>query len=361
MPSIFNSQPNEEIFRRFRSMGTMNFTKINFTLLELFHLVGRVELQNDIVHFKLADVGVFFPRNKINQAKFNPYKLPSDEEIEAAILNAKTNAIEYAFKFGMNIELHEIEKCELSQSGRHREQHVDTETDSEERFIQNLQNTTCDNQNIENDHLVEIILDCGVKKKIRKSTLIWNLTDSRKHLSNDRLKRVQDASQDNKPPKCRRLEFKKTNSPNHVPIFSVIRTIELQIGNWCFFRFNKKTNVNDAENMFVLGHILSFRYMNGKNKRDKEYSWDFAPVSPDEKSKKRGIEVLATWFKVESNSNFPPIDRINSFYININKYVSSLECSTIKLIEETGCLSLSNKKNVSESLLNELLRMSEKI
>lgn len=81
MPSLFNSQPCEEIFRQFRSMGTINFTKINFTLLELFHLVGRVELQNDIVYIKLADKDITFPRNKINNAQLNKYKLPSDTEM----------------------------------------------------------------------------------------------------------------------------------------------------------------------------------------------------------------------------------------------------------------------------------------
>lgn len=60
LPTLFNSQPNEEIFRQFRSMGTISYTKINFSLLKLFHLVGRVELQNNIVHVKLAGKGVFF-------------------------------------------------------------------------------------------------------------------------------------------------------------------------------------------------------------------------------------------------------------------------------------------------------------
>lgn len=48
IPTILNSQPCEETYRKMRSMGTINFTKINFTLLELFHLIGRVELMNNI-------------------------------------------------------------------------------------------------------------------------------------------------------------------------------------------------------------------------------------------------------------------------------------------------------------------------
>lgn len=44
-PTLFNSQPCEETFRQMRSMGPINFTKINFTLLQLIHIVGRIELR----------------------------------------------------------------------------------------------------------------------------------------------------------------------------------------------------------------------------------------------------------------------------------------------------------------------------
>lgn len=68
MPSLFNSQPNEELFRQLRSMGTLNYTKINFSLLELFHLVGRVELQNEIVYIRLADAGSLLPKKQNEQS-----------------------------------------------------------------------------------------------------------------------------------------------------------------------------------------------------------------------------------------------------------------------------------------------------
>lgn len=92
MPSLFNSQPNEELFRQLRSMGTLNYTKINFSLLELFHLVGRIELQNDIVYIRLANAGVYFPRNKINKAILNDNKLPTDAEIDEMMVLAKKNS-----------------------------------------------------------------------------------------------------------------------------------------------------------------------------------------------------------------------------------------------------------------------------
>lgn len=44
LPGIFNSQGCEHTFRHFRTMATANWTKINFNLYELLHMIGRVEL-----------------------------------------------------------------------------------------------------------------------------------------------------------------------------------------------------------------------------------------------------------------------------------------------------------------------------
>lgn len=113
IPTIFNSQPCEETFRKMRSMGTMNFTKINFTLLELIHLIGRVELMNDIMHFKLAGHDVVFPRNPMNKTNMNSFKLPSDTEIQNVILQALNNAIDDAKNFGINVTAKEIADCKI--------------------------------------------------------------------------------------------------------------------------------------------------------------------------------------------------------------------------------------------------------
>lgn len=115
-PTLFNSQPCEETFRKLRSMGTLNFTKVNFTLLELIHLIGRVELMDDIMNFKLADIDVHFPRNPIHKAKFNHFELPSDLQINNTIKQALSTAVEEATKFEMLITEKDIEKCKLKQN-----------------------------------------------------------------------------------------------------------------------------------------------------------------------------------------------------------------------------------------------------
>lgn len=45
LPSIFDSQTCERTFRIFRSMGTTQYTKINFCILELIHKIGRVHTE----------------------------------------------------------------------------------------------------------------------------------------------------------------------------------------------------------------------------------------------------------------------------------------------------------------------------
>lgn len=362
MPSLFNSQPNEETFRQLRSMGTMNFTKINFTLLELFHLVGRIELQNDIVYVKLADINISFPRNKINEMTLNQFELPSDVEIEAEISKAKLTAINNAAKFGINVTPDEISECQLEKTDVFKKKYYRKKMKPMEYDQENTEHSS-----IASEHddalgpLIEITLENGTKKTVRKSTFIWTLTESKQKLSSDRLKRVRDASDDVKPKKRRRLEFKKSVSPNlTVPILTLVKRDELQIGEWVIFQYQKLIETNELVNVFVLGNIVSFKYINGKTEKDRSYSWDFAPVSPDHNCQKRGLEVLASWFQIAPHDLFKPVMNINSFYINIEQYMTSMVCSTVKLVEEDGVVSVSltNDQNVSERILFELSRIS---
>lgn len=78
LPNLFDSQTCERIFRIFRSMGTTQFTKINFCILELIHKIGRVEVQNDIAYCKLDIDGIFMPHKRKEKTKIHP--LPSDKE-----------------------------------------------------------------------------------------------------------------------------------------------------------------------------------------------------------------------------------------------------------------------------------------
>lgn len=116
LPALFQSQTCEKTFRQLRSMTTINRTKINFSLLEVFHLIDRIELQNDIVFNKLAEVDVSFPRLKNRTAKFKFFPLPSNEEMKTALLNAQKRALKDASKFGINVLVTDINRCEIKRN-----------------------------------------------------------------------------------------------------------------------------------------------------------------------------------------------------------------------------------------------------
>lgn len=353
MPTLFNSQPNEETFRQLRSMGTINFTKINFTLLELFHLVGRVELQNDIVYIKLADKGVSFPRNKLNRALLNRNKLPSEQEISNITSKAKYEALKDASELGMRINANDIETCDILEK-MHTPHHITYTADSDEDIADSQH---CNQANVNTGAFVEIALEDGTKKSVRKSTYLWTLTDPAKHLSNDRLKRVQEASSHTNPKKVKRqLVFKKEVSPNQVEdVLTLFKNIEIQLGDWCVFKFEK-----GGTNIFVLGNIVAFKYIKGRTAKERQYSWEFASIEPEEHVKNpRGIEVLASWFEVGSNTTFTPVEEKHSFFIDINKYIITLNCLHLKLNPESGCLSFTDDKTVLNTFLEHLSRLTD--
>lgn len=116
LPFLFSSQPCEEMFRQLRSMGTVNFTKINFSMLEVMHLISRIELQNDIVYSKLTGLGVSFPRNKIKSDRVAKFQLPSNNGIKETMENALENAMKDAIAFGMEINCKNEIKCAIEET-----------------------------------------------------------------------------------------------------------------------------------------------------------------------------------------------------------------------------------------------------
>lgn len=89
LPTIFDSQTCEKTFRLLRSMGTVNFTRINFSLYDILHMIGRVEVQNQIAYFKLSGEQVTFPVSHKREQKTKIYDLPSDDEIIHILNKAK--------------------------------------------------------------------------------------------------------------------------------------------------------------------------------------------------------------------------------------------------------------------------------
>lgn len=334
IPSLFSSQPCEEVFRQMRSMGTINFTKINFTLLELFHLVGRVELMNEIVYSKLADTSVSFPRNKISNVNVKRHNLPSDSEIQYAILTARKCAIEDASTFGMNIDESDLLNCNLNKvnitvtesttfNNSTQSDHTYASTNNDETELpecSHYKDYSAINSNSKSNSFIDITSPDGKQKTIRKSTLVWALSTPKKSLSNDRLKRVQGI--DAKKPCRRQLQFDSIVLSHESP---VLKNPYLKIGDWCIFYSNIANSSLVGKPKFSFGNVLAFRYITGATEKARQYSWDFVPVSPDPTcTDKRGIEVLALWYEIHSDGKLVEIPGRNISFLNIESYISTL-------------------------------------
>lgn len=189
---IFDSQGCENMFRLFRSMGTTNYTKINFTIYELMYMIGRLEMLNEISYFKLADKEIYFPNKRVGKTVI--YNLPTNEEIHAVIARAKSEAIQNAAKLGM-ISTNGIDDFEIHSNLNFDDAEDDLEylydnTIGEEVEIE----TEFDTERSEIDENSRFVMVCdenGMNRKVLKSSLVWMLTEPSEKISNDRLKRVQ--------------------------------------------------------------------------------------------------------------------------------------------------------------------------
>lgn len=175
-------------------------------------MIGRIEAQNEILHFKLNEKGVNIPKFEVEKRKTKIHQMPSEDEISQALNRAKVHAINDAKEFGMSLDEIVLENYALPYKINN---YISTETtfySDEENELSNeierkleypifgygmnaLQEISDVEEIIDAESddkkFVEIILDNGTIKKIRKSSLVWILSDKGSKISNDRLKRVR--------------------------------------------------------------------------------------------------------------------------------------------------------------------------
>lgn len=194
LPTLFDSQSCEEIFRHFRSMGTAQYTKINFSLYDLLNMISRVEAQNDISYFKLQNTGISFPH--VRQGKTTIYQLPSDSEIKDIMITAKEIAIIRAKQFGMT-DVNNIDDFEIVSNLVIDDNENDFEFD-EDIYPEDIENENIGCGELQGDESIEenspftaVYDEDGVQRIVRKSTLLWMLCEPSEKLSKDRLRRVQ--------------------------------------------------------------------------------------------------------------------------------------------------------------------------
>lgn len=358
---LFDSQTCERTFRQMRSMSTMNYTRINFSINELLHLIQRVELQSDIIFNKLDGMGIVFPRiqieNALDIAADIEIKMPSNEEIVNVVEDARSIALKDIIKFDINVNGAEIVQSEVkvrnilfSQDITDTDEQDDlyTESDAEDNESSNelgIDRGKEDRDDISGNPDNKYITVCdedGREKWVRKSSIVWVLQEPTKKLSNDRLKRVQMVSSESanttNSNKNKRARTTNQQACQQVPlnenlILNYYR--ELHVGQWalCWLESQDENwdinwgniSVERFETLvrsIVIGVVLGFQYTNGNTKKDREYRLDSALITNDPSIKR--VNILASWYKIEENGNLCSFNR-NNYFINSQQFIGTVE------------------------------------
>lgn len=98
-PHLFESQPCESLFRQVRSLSTTYSTVVNCSVKEFMERIRKIQAQNDTA-ISIGDTYVF-SRICCNNKAHEVFDLPSLEEIEKEIENAKTDATRDALSLGL--------------------------------------------------------------------------------------------------------------------------------------------------------------------------------------------------------------------------------------------------------------------
>lgn len=187
------------------------------------------------------------------------------------------------------------------------------------------------------------------KKTVLKSSLMWSLTNSKDKLSTDRLRRVRGVSKANPHRQLEFVDVSLLNQPIH-------KANEVKIGDWCVF-----TNILDGkETGFLLGNILSFRYVNGRTNTEKMYSLDFASVekkpegiSAQVNPEKKDVEIFASWYKMELEHITEALEFVQNTFIHKQYYVVNLTFDVVeKHQNNTIRLSRKHSKSIKNLLPN---------
>lgn len=186
-------------------MGTTQCTKISFSLYELIHMIGRVEVQHDIAYFKLRETPIQIPNMRVGKTKVFP--LPTDAQINEIIAKAKQESFKDAAALGMNcsnhseIDEHHFQEPQIFKSMLGSEDECNDGNSDGESYVESTQEDPLNDENMDgkaageinetHSQYVTIVDESGVERLVRKTTYLWLLTEGYDKLSNDRLKRFQ--------------------------------------------------------------------------------------------------------------------------------------------------------------------------
>lgn len=351
LTTLFDSQACERTFRLLRQMGTVNFTKITFTIFELMHMVRRVEVQNEIAYTKLPNVNL--PKVEKPRTTTKIYALPNEDEIDQCLNRAKRFALDDALKFGMQIDSDDVEMCGLNipkklVSDVAKNEYLDDDDDDM------LYDDVDDDHDVDdNDDICMMDSEHNTKTSyltvqdpknpeeemlLRKSTLVWSLTEGRKKISSDRLIRVKNGQSKNNQ------VFEEPASTSNLPI-KVSHLIK--VGDWCFFKYNEP-NINE---MFCLGVVLAFKFNKGQTAKEKKYNGDFVDLK-ENPSHAEELDVLSSWYFVNNRAQLVPTKIANHHFIQLKNYIATVERPLIDFDIKTLHYSPDKFQEIENTILN---------
>lgn len=371
LTSLFSSQPCEEFFRQMRSIGTVNYTKINFSIYELLHMISRVEMMYKIIYTRKEIVS---PRVKFNvesvgelaaavaagsteeptlestatstqtaSVSESVLNLPSDDEIVETLTRAREDALQTVLLFGIELPWQDTYTCDVRRftvknmenpfddSDLDSSSDRDSSSDEDEIITETEQSSGRFEQSSarKDVNYIEVVDKDGSTRKIRKSTFVWSLEKSRHKLSSDRTVRVQDAE-----PTKKKFKMSATESGVASEDIFCSKAEILSISDWGIFKNDSFNENSTPMDRLLIGIVSGFRYVEDRadKKTDKikqhttKYKYMYAPTKnvPEEKK----IQVLCIWYNCNEEGIFSKSD--NNFAVNMDNYLATMKSPDVK-------------------------------
>lgn len=370
LPWLMSSQPCEQIFRSTRSMTSTFSTVVNYSMLEIIQRIRRIQFLQDVVN-DLKD-SYCFPRENVSRLGYsrnenNPSSENiNDDDIEKIVMSALDDALETMKDVGITvvsedsylsanvpvIKLLDIYQPETSQKGTNEVINDDDlvddpdsnnlvnykldshnisltsdllQCDTEEREIESLilddlidpnlinflddldlkdyNETKYESEDFfENSPFIKVLFKSSKTMVLRKSSLCWLFSSKKTKLSSDRLLRVQ--------------QKVLSSSESRTTLFVPEQQSYVNLGDWCIFKCSS-TSIS-----FMIGRILSFRYMKGVGKKT-EYSLSKVSVL-EAKMNKGKFSCLCNWYNMDNASGTISLSNQAHEFSDIGNYVVTI-------------------------------------
>lgn len=181
----------------------------------------------------------------------------------------------------------------------------------------------------ENSKYIQISNPDGTTKIVLKSSIVSLLADSSATLSSDRLKRVKST------PLQKTAKRQKTHK-NDISQ-NLVKCSKVSIGHWCAFDWDPESSSaikfpdNTLKNILI-GSVLSFKFIDGRTDKEKQYHLDSATVIDDKtKNNRDDLEVLSSWYAIsdlgDARDTLVPLS--HQFYLNMKHYKYSTPIPTV--------------------------------